>query len=421
MRQLESLMQRLRRSPVIATIVVTALTLVLVGGVVLTMTSAGCGPANALGLKALANRCGTGHPTAAKPSPSPSPYPTPTAFETPSPVYPSPPAPPPVSPPNPPVGGPGSPAYPDVVDASPGSGHFPTGLSCRLPVYVGQSGSGGFIVFPGGDFIADPSSGVTYPSPSPGTPTPSPAPPGYGPPGPNAFSYDRTYSRWVPVSRQGLSADGTRYAFTQAEGIYVVTVSNGDVTELGDGRPWFILSVGTTGVYATVPNSAGLWLLPFSGASPREIITTGYWQAVGGGAAYGTSTSAVPQGTANTIQRLDLSTNAITNYFTRTGAQSQVSGFDGQGTPVIYVNGNNVTEVWIGAGLFLIEWRNVPYSGQYGFQPNGPPVPDVHGLWFSGYVSYGGNSGGQSIVLYIPGSGLYAVSSLGVQLGGGCN
>jgi hypothetical protein len=238
------------------------------------------------------------------------------------------------------------------------------------------------------------------------------------------LSYDHAYSRWLPVPRQSVSADGTRYAFSTADGIYVVTVSSGAMTELGHGRQWTVLSMGTAGVYATVPNTAGLWLLPYSGASPQQLTASGYWQAVGGGAAYGSPTSAVPQGTANTIQRMVLSTGAVTDYFTRPGMQSYVAGFDAQGAPIIYAsgqypNGTSGSDVWIGS-LYLMTYRTSQYGGATGFNPTGVPVADSHGVWFTGYYQNGYNGGGPAIVVYIPGSGVYGVSGTGVQLAGGC-
>jgi hypothetical protein len=239
------------------------------------------------------------------------------------------------------------------------------------------------------------------------------------------LSYDRAYSRWLGAPWRAVSADGARYAYAPAQGIYVVTVSSGAVTELGEGRAWTILSVDAAGVYATVPNTAGLWLLPYSGSSPRQVTTSGYWQAVGGGAAYGTSTSAVPSGTPVTIQRLDLATGATADYFTQANHQSQVVGFDGAGVPVIYTNGANDNDVWIGANLELMAFHYEQYYTT-GFQPNGPPVADSHGLWFSGFLAnfnqaYGGGSTTPAIVLWIPGSGVYVVSGVGAQLAGGCN
>jgi hypothetical protein len=440
---IDRLIRRLGQNPLIAGIVLTVVTVVLIGGVVLTMTSAGCGPANALHLKGIANRCTPAltarsspsalpsvRPTASSTSapsappivpPASQPYPPPASQPYPPPA--SQPYPPPASGPFPPNYDPGSPAYPTIADAS-GSGGAPASINCRLAVYVGPQGSGGFIVFPGNTFIADPTSGVTFPSPSPGSPTPSPIQGGYGQGGQYGLSYDRAYSRWLPVPRQSVSNDGALYAFSTADGIYLVTVSSGAMIELGKGHAWNVLSVGPAVVYATVPNAAGLWLLPSSGASPQQLIATGYWQAVIGGNAYGTATSAVPYGTANTIQQLDLmGSGSIRDYFTRPGMQSSVVGSDGN-TPIIYAsgpypNGTSANEVWIGT-FFLMAFHTAQYGPATGFNATGTPVADSHGVWFTGYYQNGYNGGGPAIVVYIPGSGIYGVSGLSVQLAGGC-
>jgi hypothetical protein len=49
----------------------------------------------------------------------------------------------------------------------------------------------------------------------------------------------------------------------------------------------------------------------------------------------------------------------------------------------------------------------------------GPPVADSHGLWFVFY--YQAPPYSQGVALYVPGTGLYWMSSYGVQLAGGCS
>src|ERR1700674_3776882 len=149
---------------------VVALTLVVATGLVLTTTSLGCGPANKLGLKT--SRCINAGPVAHAGLPTPSPSPSQSVNSpspSPSPVPSSPSAAPqPTSPPSslPPGQYASSSSYPPM--AWPGSGSQPgVILSCSLPVYAGGPGSGGFIVFPGQTFIADPRSAVIAPLPSP--------------------------------------------------------------------------------------------------------------------------------------------------------------------------------------------------------------------------------------------------------------
>ena len=425
-------LQFLRSRPVLAIAVSVVSLLVIITAITFT-TPLRCAPAKALGLKGIASGCETVATVAIKSNPNgqgnyPPPFGNPASGPYPPAGNPaSGPGPDtnPFSGPYPPAGNPVSGSYPPFYP--PVSAGLPTGprpaLDCRLPVFAGPPGSGGFIVFPGGNFIADPSSSVTVPSPTP-TPAPVGGPgPGYGP-GYGTLSYDRQFSKWVPVPISQLSPDGSRYAYAPADGIYIVSVATNTQTEVDEGHAWTIVAVESDGVYAEDPNAAGLWLYPFSG-TPRQITKTGYWRAATATAAYGTATSAVPQGATNSVIRLDLKTGASSEWFSRTGAQVGISGFDAQGNPIIsvyYINGSG-NEIWIAsspssasaiAGVY-----NPPYGGATGFSSYSPPFADSHGVWFAGnYSSYGNNATG--VALYVPGQGFYWMSSIGGQLAGGC-
>jgi hypothetical protein len=294
-------------------------------------------------------------------------------------------------------------------------------MNCRLPIFVGPSGSGGFIVFPGGTYVADPRSAVTIPSPTPAPSSPPPQVGGY----PSKFaglSYDRAFSKWVPVAYQFVSPDGSHYAWSSPDSIYVENVAGGASIELGEGHAWNIIGVQNAGLYATRLNEAGLWLLPYSGAA-KQLTSTGYWQIASGSAAYGTATSAVPDGVANTILRLDLQGGAVVDWFTRGGGSSSVIGFDASGNAVISVNYFTIGgyDVWLTTG----PKTRVPLFGSaQGLSLLGPVVADSHGIWiplsFSGY-NFGSNVNRQGVGLYAPGSGLWWMSNIGAQIGGGCS
>jgi hypothetical protein len=238
-------------------------------------------------------------------------------------------------------------------------------MNCRLPVYVGPPGSGGFIVFPEGAYIGDPKSAVTMPSPSPGSPSPAP---GYGQ-GYSGLSYDRAYSRWLPVPYAQVSPDGSRYAHTSPDSIYVENVATGATIELGEGHAWAIIGVQNDGVYAIIVNEPGFWLLPYSGAS-KQITAAGYWPMASPVAAYGGTTSAVPQGIANTIIRHDLKSGAVSDWFTRGGAQSSMYGFDAHGNALIlvaYFANYAGSEMWDSRSSYAIGAR---------WQRQSPPFPN---------------------------------------------
>jgi hypothetical protein len=419
--------------PALAAILTTAFTLALVIGVVL-VSPLRCGPARALGLKGLLGGCTTSGVVAARTSPTPTngtllpPYPTPFSNPYSAPYsYPfsapySNPASGPASGPFPPQSNPASPSgqYPPFYPPASGNGTNTSTLSlnCRVAVDAGPPGSGGFVVYPGDTFIADPSSNVTLP------PGPTPPPPGYGyGPGYPGLSYDHAFSRWVPVATDRVSPDGRHYAYV-TDGLYAVDVGTNASTELKEGSTWSVVGVLNDGVYAGDRNAGGLWFFPYSGTS-RQITGTGYWQAATASAAYGTATSAVPQGTTNTILRLDLSTGKSSEWFTHPDTQSSVAGFDGQGHPILYVSYNiGGSEIWIttgaGSGSPIAGFSQL-YNNS-GFQPSGTPVADSHGVWFPGSWSPGYYTGqsGNGLALYVKGSGMYWMSSYQVQLAGGC-
>ena len=431
----------IRNRPVLAVAISVVSMLVIVSAITFT-TPLRCGPAKALGLKGIADGCVTVGSISIRPSSSrtPGPYPNPASapygnpasgpFNNPaSGPFNNPASGPydnPASGAYPPVGYPASgsypPFYPPVSPGFPGAARPP--LDCRLPVYAGPPGSGGFIVFPGGAFIADPTSSVTVPTTTP-TPTPVGGPgPGYGP-GYGSLSYDHQYSRWVPVAANQVSPDGSRYAYATTDGIYVVNAANNAQAEVGGGHGWTIVAVLSDGVYAGDPNAGGLWVFPFSGTA-RQITKTGYWRAATAAAAYGTATSAVPQGATNSIIRLDLETGTTAEWFSRAGAQVGVAGFDGKGNPIInvdYLNGSG-TEIWIATGPTsaspIAGFTNSQYGGAGGFTSYSTPVADSHGVWFAGNYQQPYGIQATGVALYVPGSGFYWMSSIGGQLAGGC-
>ena len=381
-------------------VVVTAVTLALVGIAVLATTPLGCGPANAMHVKFQAARCET---VASLQSPSASNFPTPTPRPTSSSPFPEPAS-------SYPIPDPASSTYDPNASSNtfpyfdPASGVAPASLAmnCRLPIFAGGSGSGGFIVFPGGSFQPDPRSAVAAPSPSPSGVSP------YGGQGWWGLTYDRAYSRWLPVPQAWVTPDGKQYAYPGSpDGIYVQNLATGTQVELGEGTSWAVLDVEAAGVYAVKGSLGGLWLLPFTGGV-TTITTSGFWQAVGGGAAYGTITSSVPSGAGNTIVRIDLNSKSTTDYFGQPGVTSSVAGFGPNGKPVIFVQGRNGLQVWTDTGAGI---KGIAEVSGNRFYPNGPPLGDNHGLWLAG------NNG---IALYVYGQGWWWMTSIGGQLAGGC-
>ena len=201
---------------------------------------------------------------------------------------------------------------------------------CRLPVVT--SAGNGFVTYPGGVYTPDPSG-------QPALPTPN----GLGSVTSDGFAYDSVYSRWLPVMPSLVSPDGTHYVFVDStQDLSTVDVRTGSATQLtADGTgAWHPVGWQPEGIYAIQATSvgphAGLWLVPYPSGKPKQVTDSGYWQAVGPGAAYGTVDSIPPPDTSFAIVRLDVASGAITKWFYLAGQRGPwVAGFDRIGTPVI--------------------------------------------------------------------------------------
>src|ERR1700680_1526026 len=75
--------QLFRSRQVAAGVVVSLVTLAVVGLLLVAYTPVGCGPANALGLKSVSKHCINAQTVAAKPTPTPSPFFVPTPIQAP--------------------------------------------------------------------------------------------------------------------------------------------------------------------------------------------------------------------------------------------------------------------------------------------------------------------------------------------------
>ena len=254
-------------------------------------------------------------------------------------------------------------------------------LHCRLPISAGSPGSGGFVVFPGGKYVADPKSNVVIPN----VPTPSPGY-GYNPGNFFGLTYDRTYSRWLPVPRQLVTPDETHYVYTSPDSVYVVSIATGAKVGLGAGmgHAWTVLEVDNQDVYAnpqqqTAQPVAGLWLLPFSGA-PRQVTTKGYWQAVGGGAAYGFEVPSVPSGAVQALLRLDLKTGTTSTSLNNLPPNSNVLGLDLQGHPIV-IEQTSPPQVVVATGsnrrLVISDGSMPNFYVSYGM------LADRNGIWLA--------------------------------------
>jgi hypothetical protein len=286
-------------------------------------------------------------------------------------------------------------------------------FSCRLPVYLqtGYEGSpdfsrrGGFITFPSASIeMASGGQGGGY--------------------------FDRAFNRWLPVTRESVSPDGTHYAQidTGSELLRIVDVASGKDRSfpLSSINANVVFDYSTDGVYMTFGFEGlhGMWLIdPVTGSS-HEVSGVSSPEASGGGGIFwvGEVNPADPHpivtgasvgigGTlANQVTRVDVKSGARTQWLYRPGTGIGVVALDVRGHPLI-----NLVESW-GAktGEILIapdakSQRSI-YKGPV-VGTLGGAIADSHGVWF-------GSAHG--IYLYSESGGLQKVSNQPGYPANGC-
>ncbi len=196
---------------------------------------------------------------------------------------------------------------------------------CRLPVFTGTGI--GFVSYPAGTFTAESS--------------PEPALPGSTQSGVTNYGYafDAAFSRWVPVTHNLLSPDGSRYVYGDLQ---VVDVQSGVETQLAAAvnHTWHPIAWEPEGIYAVTLSSngaaPGLWLVSYPSGEAKQIIASGYWEAASHGAAYGIVDTNPPTDVSTALNRVDASSGAVTKWFYLAGSRTPyIAGFDDSGAPVI--------------------------------------------------------------------------------------
>ena len=286
------------------------------------------------------------------------------------------------------------------------------GFNCRIAVSNGSPGSGGFIKFPGGDFTLDPHSDVsiTYP---PGAQS------GMGSPPPTfGLSFNSHSGRWFPVSREAVSPDGSKYAYTYDKGIHVITAANGSDAVLGSDRTWRLLLLDNSGAYAVpADQTAGLWFVPLTGTA-KQVTGAGVWMtaSASSGVAYGMRAQSVPSGASNPVIRLILSSGAIQTWWSEAPAALQQSTVGPDGSLIVampYEGGTwQIVDI---RRVVAPEQADPVVSDSYGTLL-GPVVADAHGIWLTVKKNYGA-----SYTWLASGQGYQPVSKVADQLASGCD
>jgi len=279
----------------------------------------------------------------------------------------------------------------------------PSSRSCRLPISIvdvnGSLKGGAFVSYPSGKVTIDPN-------------------------GSSGGYYDRAFSKWLPMSRNSVSPDGARYAYTERkvpgtpgqQRLHVVDVSNGndllyELGSVGDLSAYVIVDFAPEGVWLSYAGYEG----PGSGLFLLDLVT-GALKDVGGpalilepvaggsGVFWFTDPGPNPQ-QVNTgmgfilpsrVQRLTISDGKTATWFSKPGSYLQILGTDQAGHPIVISSAStgNGNEVWLASSPTQAKVIGLP-QGYYQL------IADSHGVWFGGQ---------QGIYLYSDAGGLQKVS-----------
>src|SRR5207248_4699743 len=205
-------------------------------------------------------------------------------------------------------------------------------FSCKLPIYSPDR-QGAFVSFPQATVTVDPK-------------------------GKHGLFYTLAYTRWMPVTRKAVSADGRRYALIEETSIRIVDVSTGAEQSFplpkapGPGS-FAVIDFATEGVYLGLGSEGltGLWRMdPNTGAVTRVAQLSGF-QVHGIEREFwvGSTDPADPnpaQGLGgpqpDRVERLDLSDGYRETWLYRPGADVWVAAVDRQDHPIAFaVKGNS--------------------------------------------------------------------------------
>lgn len=260
--------------------------------------------------------------------------------------------------------------------------------------------------------------------------------------------YDRAFSKWLPVGREAVSADGTHYAYVEltdpgsgAFTIHIVDVATGADHAYRELASSSGLSAPGIGVFDYAPEGIYLtqafehvwpdvWLFDPRANTIRHAATIATPQlSANGGFWYGDVSSSDPNplltGSSagilpDEVFRYDVKTGARTRWLYKPGYGLDVIGLDTSGRPLIEVvapvsNPQPKTDPIDHASAELLlgldpnDQRTI-YKGLLA-ESLTAPIADAHGVWLGS---------GQGIYLYSDRDGLEKISNQPGSPANGC-
>ena len=264
-------------------------------------------------------------------------------------------------------------------------------FSCMLPVYGhAELSTGAFISFPAATLSPSNESG---------------------------YYYDRAVSRWLPVSREAVSPDGRRYAYTDgwtlnpptAPTLHIVDAATRNelrIATMPDAQPYHVIDFTIAGIYLVISfegTAPGVWRFdPATGAVAK--VSEGYYQPAGAGWISlidprdpSPATSAMTgQPQPNRIDRRD-STGATVSWFYKPGFALFGVGFAGTPALLVEADRQDLSPAMYTSELWLVtapgrQLRLAAYSGNEQAPTTDTDlssgihssIADQHGIWIGG-------------------------------------
>lgn len=284
----------------------------------------------------------------------------------------------------------------------------PIAANCRLPIAITDVKGelqGAFVTYPGGAVTID-TAGV------------------------GGAYFDAAQARWLPVPATGVSADGSRYAYTERKvpgtavqaRLHVVDVSTGRDTVYGlgsatDTSAYVIIEFAPEGIWLSYAGyespRSGLFLLDLTTGALRDVgAQQVMFDTVAGGSAVFWFTDGGPNPQTSTtglggqtilarVQRFTVSDGKTQAWFTKEGAYLTILGTDLAGDPII----TDGSAVWVARSPSDVRPIGLPEDFYQAFA-------DKHGIWFGGR---------QGVFLYSETGDVQKVSSQEVVPAGSCD
>ncbi|HET7420403.1 MAG TPA: hypothetical protein VFL27_08480 [Candidatus Dormibacteraeota bacterium] len=296
-------------------------------------------------------------------------------------------------------------------------------FSCRIPLYVdiGPAIPGAFIEFPSGTVTRDPSAGAV-PAEQPGREVVAYTSVRY---------FDRAYGVWLPASRNEVSPDGSRYAYTDratadaqdpsARATLHVFDVKARSEQTFDGGPWAhpyeVLDYTIDGIYLirAFDRFGGLWRMdPTTGALARIAENINVQGVAGANAIWAgilnpDDLHPVAGFVPDELDRLSLPDGGRVPWLYTPGRAVYLLGHDVDGHLIVFVAGQNdpgELRLVFAPGVSQSIWV---FGNQIPVPSN--PISDQHGIWF-------GSADG--LFLYTRVSGMQKVSNQPGYPGNGC-